>query len=138
VARVFALIFGAIYVIVGVIGFIRPLTDAPADGIIVTGTANLLGIFAVNWLHNLVHILVGVLGLAAAARTPSARTYAQVIGIAYAALFVIGLFTADFLGILPLNMPDTILHLVSAVVALIVGFTAVGLQILGSRERAVI
>jgi hypothetical protein len=138
VARAFALIFGAVYVIVGVLGFIRPLTDAPADGLIVTEPTNLLGIFAVNWFHNLAHLLIGVLGLVAASRTSSARAYAGVVGIAYAALFVIGLLTTNLLNILPLNTPDNILHLASAVLALIVGFTPVGLSILGSRERAVI
>jgi hypothetical protein len=138
VARAFALVFGAIYVIIGILGFVRPLTDAPPDGVIVTGTTNLLGIFAVNWFHNLAHLLIGVFGLITAARTSSSRAYAGVVGIAYAALFVIGLATTNFLDILPLNSPDNILHLASAVVALIVAFTPFGLMILGSRERAVV
>lgn len=135
VARIFALIFGALYVIVGVMGFIRPLTDAPADGVLFTDTARLLGIFSVNWLHNLAHLLIGVLGLVAAARADLARLYSQAVGVVYAALFVVGLLTSNFLGILPLNWPDNILHLVSAVIALVVGFTEVGLRIVGVQQR---
>lgn len=141
VARAFALVFGAIYVVVGVLGFIGPLvTGTGQESFIVTEGGKLLDVFWVNWFHNLVHLVTGVVGLVAAARTPSARMYSGVVGIIYAALFVVGLFTVDraFLGILPLNWADNILHLLSAVVALVVGFTPVGLQILGSRQRAVI
>lgn len=139
VARVFALIFGAIYVIAGVAGFIRPLTNAEPDGVIVTQTTDLLGIFAVNWFHNLAHLIIGVLGLIAAARTEWGRLYSQVVGVVYAVLFIIGIFVVDreFLGILPLDWPDNVLHLVSAVLALVVGFTPVGLQELAARRRAV-
>jgi hypothetical protein len=137
VARAFALVFGAVYVLVGILGFIRPLTDAPADGIIVTDTANLLGIFAINWFHNLAHLVIGIGGLALAARTSTARMYAQFVGVAYAVLFVLGLLTSNVLGILPLNTPDNLLHLVSAALALVVGFTAVGLQLLGAPRREI-
>ena len=134
--RTFALVFGAIYVLVGILGFIRPLTDAAGDGLIFGDTAKLLGIFSINWFHNLAHLAIGALGLAAAGRTASARLYAQVVGVAYAALFVIGLFTSDFLDILPLNGPDNILHLLSAVVALVIGFTNIGMQQVGERRTS--
>ena len=136
VARAFALVFGAVYVIVGILGFIRPLTDAPDDGLIFGDTANLLGIFAINWFHNLAHLLIGLVGLGVSRRTDTSRLYAQVVGAAYVLLFVIGLFTGDFLGILPLNGPDNVLHLLSAVVALLIGFTVIGLRNLGERQTA--
>jgi hypothetical protein len=135
VARGFALVFGAIYVVVGLLGFIRPLTDAPGDAVLHHHTANLLGIFSINWFHNLAHIAIGALGLAAARQTNTSRLYAQAIGVAYAGLFVIGLFTGNFLDILPLNGPDNVLHLASAVVALAIGFSAIGLQVLGQRGK---
>jgi hypothetical protein len=131
VARTFALVFGAVYVLVGILGFIRPLTDAPDNGLIFGDEANLLNIFVINWFHNLAHLAIGVLGLAASRQTDMSKLYAQVVGVAYALLFVIGLFTSDFLGILPLNGPDNILHLLSAVVALVIGFTNIGNQVLG-------
>ncbi len=135
-SRLFALVFGAIYVLVGLIGFLRPLTDAPHDGLLVAKTAFLLGIFAVNWFHNLAHVVIGAVGLAASPRAGTARLYAQVIGIAYAVLFVIGLVTKDFLGILPLNDADNVLHLASALLALVIGFSPIGLQQLGQGRAA--
>jgi hypothetical protein len=137
VTRWFALIFGAIYVAVGLLGFIRPLTDAPGDGLVHSHTANLLGIFSINWFHNVAHIAIGALGLAAAGRTSTSRLYARAIGVAYAGLFVIGLFTGNFLDILPLNAPDNVLHLASAVVALAIGFTGLGLRPLGQPGSVV-
>jgi hypothetical protein len=137
VARGFALVFGAVYVVVGLLGFIRPLTDAPGDALLHHHTAKLLGVFSINWFHNIAHIAIGVLGLVAARQTGTSRLYARAIGVAYAGLFVIGLFTGDFLDILPLNGPDNVLHLASAVVALAIGFTGVGLQLLGGRGAVV-
>ncbi len=137
VARGFALIFGLVYVVVGLLGFIKPLTDAPGSGLFLGGEdAKLLGIFAVNWFHNLAHLAIGLLGLAAAQRMDLARVYAQAIGLAYALLFVIGLFTGDFLGVLPLNGADNVLHLLSAIVALVVGFSPVGERTLGQPRPA--
>ena len=130
VARAFALGFGAVYVLVGILGFIPGITqDAdPHD--------KLLGLFAINWFHNLAHLLIGVAGLAASRQHDMSRLYAQAVGVAYAGLFVIGLFTGDFLDILPLNGLDNILHLLSAIVALVIGFTAIGERLVSERRAA--
>ena len=136
VARLFALVFGAVYSLVGIMGFLRPLTDAPPDGLMWTGVANLLGIFAINWLHNVIHLGTGLFGVLTAGRTDSARLYARVIGIVFALVFLVGLFTSNPLGILPLNGADNVLHLASSAVALLVGFTALGLQSVGAQRRA--
>ena len=127
VARAFALVFGAVYVLVGILGVIPGITpDAdPHD--------KLLGLFAINWFHNLAHLLIGVAGLAASRQHDMSRIYAQAVGIAYAGLFVIGLFTDDFLDILPLNAADDILHLLSAIVALVIGFTDIGRRLVSGR-----
>lgn len=137
-SRLFALVFGAVYVFVGLFGFLRPLTDAPHGGVLVTNTVLLLGIFAVNWFHNLAHVLIGASGLVASSRTNTARLWAVTIGTAYALLFVVGLFTKDFLGILPLNDADNVLHLASAVLALVMGFTSIGLRQVGQRQMATV
>jgi len=135
VARAFALALGVAVLAVGALGFLRPLTDAGGDGLFVTGDAHLLGVFHVNWLHNLVHLGTGLLGLAAAARTPSARLFAQALGVVYTLVFLIGLFTDDFLGLLPLNGADNALHLATAATALAVGFTPLGRRALGGARR---
>ena len=133
-ARAYAMALGAVYSLVGILGFLRPFTDAPPDGLVFLGAANLLGIFAINWLHNLVHLGTGLAGLLAAGSTYGARVYARVIGVTFALVFAIGLVTSNPLGILPLNGADNLLHLATTVSALVVGFTAVGLQVVGQRR----
>ena len=81
----------------------------------------MVAIFAVNWLHSLAHVLIGVAGLATYRNPVAANTYALVIGIAYALLFVLGLLpgrVGPLDGLLPLNWPDNILHLLTAAIAL--------------------
>ena len=77
--------------------------------------------FAVNWFHNLAHLLIGAAGLASYRNPIGASTYALVVGIAYAILFLVGLLTQQVAapgGLLPLNTWDDLLHLLTAAVAL--------------------
>ena len=90
-----------------------------------------------NWLHDLVQLGTGLLGIAMAARTASARLFAQALGVIYTIVFIAGLFTSDLLGILPLNGADNILHLLTAAASLLIGFTPIGLQVLGGGARRV-
>lgn len=120
-AQRFAQIFGAIYVLVGILGFIPPLflgTTTMGWG---PFGGYLLGLFAVNWLHSLAHLAIGVAGLATFRNLEAARYYALVIGVAYILLFVLGLFggpVGPLDGLLPLNGLDNVLHLLTALVAL--------------------
>ena len=113
-------LFGAVYLVVGIIGFI-PVVGG-ADGV----TAhNLLGLFPVNAVHNVVHMAVGLLGLVAYSRGVSAsRLFARGIGLIYLVLAVLGAIfnTGNFLGIVPIGGLDIALHAVSALVLLVVGF----------------
>src|SRR5438067_4132479 len=94
--RQFALALGIIFIGVGVLGFIPGINhmhDMNHDtNLTVTGpgTGMLLGLFHVNLLHNLVHILFGVLGVAAAYGGWS-RGYCQFVAIAYGLLAILGL-----------------------------------------------
>ena len=81
----------------------------------------LLGRFAVNLLHSLTHLAIGVAGLALYRSFSGAKAYALALGIAYAGLFLLGVLSEPVgtLGvILPLNAPDDILHIATALVAL--------------------
>jgi hypothetical protein len=81
----------------------------------------LLGLFAVNWFHSLAHVAIGVAGLATFRNPDAARYYALVVGVAYALLFLLGLFggpVGPLDGLLPLNGFDNVLHLLTALVAL--------------------
>jgi hypothetical protein len=78
----------------------------------------LLGLFAVNWLHTVAHIAIGSAGLASYRSHTAASSYAIGIGVLYLGLFVIGLVLPLVIGLLPLNVADNILHLVSGGLAL--------------------
>ena len=70
-AQRFAQVFGAVYMLVGIVGFLPPLLlgSLPA-GVVGPSAGLLLGLFAVNWAHSLAHILTGAVALA----TPTAAT----------------------------------------------------------------
>ncbi len=113
----FAQMFGAIYLLVGIMGFIPPLLAMKTPESSFTGL--LIGLFAVTWLHSLVHLVIGAIGLAVHRNHQASRAYALALGVAYAVLFVLGLiFGVTFLGgLLPLNVWDHVLHLLTALVA---------------------
>ena len=122
----FARIYGIVFLVVGVGGFIPGLTQ-PHDhpGLAVeAGSGMELGLFPVNALHNIVHILFGVWGLVAARSIGAARTYARVVAIAYALLAVMGLIPATntTFGLVPIYGHDIWLHAVLAAGAGYFGF----------------
>ena len=109
---------GAVFLLVGILGFVPGITSN-YDTMEFAGHkshAQLLGIFQVSVLHNLVHLAFGAVGLAMARSVPGARNYLIWGGAVYAVLFVYGLLighdsTANFV---PLNTADNWLHLVLA------------------------
>ena len=116
VAKTYAQVLGAVLLLVGILGFISPLT--PSN--------NLLGIFAINPLHNVIHILSGVVGLAAgfAAGGAYARWYAGIFGAVYALVTVVGFIQGStVLGLIPVNTADNLLHTAITLSALAVYFT---------------
>jgi hypothetical protein len=125
--RSFALIFGIVFLAVGIAGFVPQLVQ-PAEG----GSMNmggqdmgmLLGMFPVNLYHNAVHILFGLWGLAASRSASGALTYARGVAIIYALLTVLGLIpaTENLLGMVPLYGNDIWLHGALAIVAAYFGW----------------
>ncbi len=127
--RLLALVLGIVYTLVGVMGFVPAFLGGAQNLADVQGPlkGNLLGIFAVNWLHSATHLLIGLAGLAAYRSYSASRTYALVVGIAYALLFVLGLVSqrvGTLGGLLPLNGADDILHIATAAVLLFAYFGA--------------
>ena len=113
-----AMAFGVVFTLVGLAGFLVSGTFAGTDD------NTLLG-FEVNHLHNIVHLLIGVVLLAASRKTATARTANLVIGIAYLGLAVLGPFlTGTEANILALNSPDHVLHVLSGLVLTGVGALA--------------
>lgn len=128
VIRNFALIYGIVFLLVGVAGFIPGLVTGPQPptdaGL---GAAGLLfGLFPVNLLHNLVHIAFGIWGLAVFRSLSGARLYARSVAIIYAVLAVMGLIPVlqTTFGLIPLYGHDVWLHAALAVVAAYFGWFA--------------
>ncbi len=117
-AQTFALVFGAVYLLVGLAGFL------------VTGFDNFAGktyddvliLFPVNPLHNIVHIAVGALWLGSAAKHSSAKSVNMLIGVVYGLVTILGFAgVLKFLAIEGPSSADNFLHLVSAALALYFG-----------------
>lgn len=116
-----AQIFGAIYLLVGILGFIPALsfgTDA-------MGMPLLLGLFPINALHNIVHIAIGLLGFAMAGSLGNARTYFRALAVVYGLLAVLGLIPATntVFGLVPIGGLDVALHALTAVIAAYLGWS---------------
>jgi hypothetical protein len=117
-ARRFAAVFGAVYVLVGLAGFVvTGLSDFAAS------SSDKLILFGLNPLHNIVHLLVGAAWLISSRSEQSARVVSAAIGAVYLLVGVAGLFITgnSDLNLLNLNQPDNVLHLGSAVLALYFG-----------------
>jgi hypothetical protein len=114
-AQYLALAIGIAYTLAGLAGFLVTGFDEFAED---TGET-LLGL-GVNPLHNIVHLIIGLAGIALWARLDTARVYGWLLAVGYGATFVYGLVAVDDpeLNILNINNPDNLLHLVSALLGL--------------------
>jgi hypothetical protein len=119
-AQRFAAVFGVVYVLVGLAGFA------------ITGFSEFAGhqhhtllIFAVNPLHNVIHLVLGVAWLAAAPRHRTARLADLAIGVVLGLVTVLGFVgVTDMLGMSGFADPDNFLHLATATLALYFGSVA--------------
>ncbi|MET1053143.1 MAG: DUF4383 domain-containing protein [Mycetocola sp.] len=120
--RLLATVFGAVYLLVGLLGF------AVTGGVSFIATEGnlLLGLFAVNPLHNVAHLLIGAaLLIAGLSNVAAAKSVNTVVGAVYLLLGIVGFFlVGTALNILALNTADHFLHLASAIVLLGVGLAA--------------
>ena len=92
--QIAAQLVGVVFLLVGIAGFIPGITTNLYDGLEFAGnngTAELLGIFSVSVLHNIVHGLFGIAGLALAKTASGARTFLIGGGAIYIALWLLGL-----------------------------------------------
>lgn len=122
--QILALAFGAVYAVVGVLGFFVS-SSVPFAG---ERGASLLG-FDVNGLHNIVHLLIGVVLIAASRAHASARGANLTIGAVYILLAVLGPFINNTaLDVVGLNGPDHVLHALS-------GILLVGVAVAADKAR---
>ena len=119
--RYFALFFGMIYVVIGIVGFIPGLhTMAPASAPHMDQTASygyLFGLFPINALHNALHIVVGLAGIAAFPRFSLARSYCILVFLLFGLLTVMGFIPQldTAWGWVPLFSGDTWLHAATSI-----------------------
>lgn len=114
-AQTFSLIFGVAFLAAGVLGFVPGITTNLSD-ISFAGSdspSELLGVFQVSVLHNIVHLLFGIAGVALARTAESAKSYLLVSGVLYVVLFLYGLVIGqNDANFVPVNNADDWLHLV--------------------------
>jgi hypothetical protein len=144
--RTLARVFGIVFIVVGILGFIPGITSmhqtTTGENLSVGGPGHgmLLGLFHVNVLHNLVHILFGVWGLVAAGSLANSRLYFRGVGVIYAVLAVLGLIpTANIhntFGLIPIHGHDVWLHAVLALAGLYLGFVAKATDVAEPRADA--
>lgn len=104
-------LLGIVLVAVGVLGFVND---------------PVLGLFEVDTMHNIVHLLSGIIAIGAAVSGQSyARLYLIIFGIVYGAVAVIGFVDgSSILGLFTINQADNYLHTAIALLSLAVGFGA--------------
>ncbi|MEO9328180.1 DUF4383 domain-containing protein [Gordonia aurantiaca] len=129
-----ALVVGAVFLLVGVLGFIPGITT-DYDSLTFAGhhsDAALLGIFEVSVLHNIVHLLFGVAGILLARAPSTAFLYLVAGGAIYLVLWIYGLVIDQDSGanFIPVNTADNWLHFVLGV-----GMIGLGLALRRRGDR---
>jgi hypothetical protein len=127
-----ALAVGAVFLLVGILGFIPGITTN-YDQLSFAGhdsDAMLMGVFQVSILHNIVHLLFGIAGIAMARTRDAAKNYLLWGGVVYLVLWIYGMLIdhdsdANFV---PVNDADNWLHLV-------LGLGMVALALLLTRDK---
>lgn len=117
-----AQIFGVVFILVAIVGFTATgMSNMEADP---ARAPHLVGMFPVNVLHNVVHLLFGIWGLVASRTFGGARGYARIAGVLYLVLAAVGYISPNGFGFVPLGGNDIWLHGVLGVVLAAAGFTA--------------
>ena len=114
-SKTLAIVFGIVFVVVGLLGFVsNPLVG-------------MNGIFETNTLHNLVHLVIGLILLAVAIWSPmQSSLWLKIMGFVYLVIAILGFLlisgSGDLLGLVTINTADNWLHVVLAIVLLAAGY----------------
>ena len=126
--RNFALVWGILFLVIAASGLIPGLLQPPhptdPDLAVDAMHGRALGLFPVNILHDLVHVIFGVWGIAASRSLAGAKSYARITAVVYALFVVMGLLPVlnTTFGLVPLHGNDVWLHILLAVPAAYFGF----------------
>lgn len=128
--RYCALTIGVLFLILGIAGFIPALVSLPgttasyvpadvAPGAYSAGFGYVFGVFPTNFLHNLVHCAVGLLGISSYTSATSARLFNRVFAVAYIIIAIMGLlpFAKSFFGLMPIFGNNVWLNALTAIAA---------------------
>jgi Domain of unknown function (DUF4383) len=117
-ARLYCTLIGAVLVLAGILGFFYSAGFSTGATEVGADTDEVLGILAVNGWHNLVHLSIGLVLLAAAGS--AARSAALAIGLLYLVLAIWGFIDEDgiLIGLVPVNDEDNVLHLILGLLGL--------------------
>jgi hypothetical protein len=120
--RIVAIVFGALYLIIGALGF----TVTTSVGWFDTSGALLFGSLELNLLHNVVHLVVGLVLLLAGLKSVGvSRATNPIVGTAFLAVGIAGLFVIGTpFNILAINAGDTVVNFATAATLLLVGLGA--------------
>lgn len=128
--RRFALIYGIVFLIVGIAGFIpglvMPFGPQHPELTVEAASGRLFGLFPVNVLHSIVHIIFGIWGIAVWRSIPRSLIYARSVAVIYAVFVIMGLIPGlrTTFGLIPLYGHDVWLHVLLAGIAGYFGFVA--------------
>lgn len=110
--RILGIVFGIVMIFVGVVAFFPSFNP---NGL-------LFGYFEVNTMHNIVHIVTGVLAIMAATNDRYIRLFFQIFGIVYAIVAILGFARNGDLFMMHVNTADNLLHVGIAIISLYLGF----------------
>ena len=131
-AQVYAMVLGAVLVLVGLLGFLVE----PSFGIGDNAERGTLIFFDINGWHNVVHLLSGIVGLVMAGTAAKARLFAIGYGAVYVLVTILGFIVGDgglLLSIIPINTADNLLHIAIAVSGIAIGLAS---PAVGTRHTA--
>jgi hypothetical protein len=139
--RTFALVFGIAFLAIGIAGFIPGLTTPPhpqhPELAVDAGYGQALGLFPVNVIHNIVHILFGIWGLLSYKTLGAAKGYAKGVAIIYFVLMIAGFIPGlnTMFGLVPLFGNDIWLHFILATPAAYFGWMHRDIPATGNTMR---
>lgn len=122
ISRTVAAVIGVVYVLIGVLGFIPGMAPGGAPAGMESASGSLLGIFPINAVHNVVHLVIGAALLYGATSRDAAVGVLRIVGVAYLVFGVLGIVSPNGFGLLPLGGADIGLHLGTGALLLLASF----------------
>jgi hypothetical protein len=120
-AKSIGMIFGVIYLVIGIAGLI-PVS--PINGTLGMAPTMLLGFASINIVHNIVHLIIGIAGVSMSRTEAGAAAFCKTFGIILLVIGLLGIWVPNPLSILPIGGADIYLHLASGVILAFAGFAA--------------